>query len=306
MVEAIVLDQKRILPCAAWLEGEYGMKGLFLGVPCKLGRGGMEKIIEVTLTRDEKAALAKSAEAVREPMGVDQARRAASGSWTRSRSGDSTVGKKIVMARDGAHHRRASCSCTWPATCSSSRARSASTRTRTCCMTRSTSSLWLCASCCSWRSCCTSWPRTSSHARPRGAARWIRAARAAGRRPSRRARCAGAACCLLLFIVYPHPALHDRHAAPGPFVARRRVRQRRDRLPASGGCRSSTCVAMCVRTAPVSRRVGAFRTLGVAPSAQPTAAAPALADRWSRVILWAWVLRLVPMAVSRSAGRVSQ
>jgi malate dehydrogenase len=70
MVEAIVLDQKRILPCSAWLDGEYGMKGLFLGVPVKLGRKGMEKIIEVTLTADEQAALAKSAEAVREPMGV--------------------------------------------------------------------------------------------------------------------------------------------------------------------------------------------------------------------------------------------
>ena len=68
MVEAIVMDQKRILPCAAWLEGEYGMSGLYLGVPCKLGRNGLEKIIEVTLTADEKAALAKSAEAVRDPM----------------------------------------------------------------------------------------------------------------------------------------------------------------------------------------------------------------------------------------------
>jgi malate dehydrogenase len=70
IVEAIVLDQKRILPCSAWLDGEYGMKGLFLGVPVKLGRRGMEKIIEVTLTADETAALAKSAEAVREPMSV--------------------------------------------------------------------------------------------------------------------------------------------------------------------------------------------------------------------------------------------
>jgi malate dehydrogenase len=70
IVEAIALDQKRILPCSAWLDGEYGMKGLFLGVPVKLGRRGMEKIIEVTLTADEKAALAKSAEAVREPMAV--------------------------------------------------------------------------------------------------------------------------------------------------------------------------------------------------------------------------------------------
>jgi malate dehydrogenase len=68
MAEAIVNDQKRILPCAAWLEGEYGMKGLYLGVPCKLGRKGLERVIEVELTADERAALAKSAEAVREPM----------------------------------------------------------------------------------------------------------------------------------------------------------------------------------------------------------------------------------------------
>jgi malate dehydrogenase len=68
MAEAIVNDQKRILPCAAWLTGEYGMKDLFLGVPVKLGRRGMEKVIEVELTRDERAALEKSAEAVREPM----------------------------------------------------------------------------------------------------------------------------------------------------------------------------------------------------------------------------------------------
>ena len=68
MAEAIVNDQRRILPCAAWLEGEYGMKGLFLGVPCKLGRNGLEKVIEVELTADERAALERSAEAVREPM----------------------------------------------------------------------------------------------------------------------------------------------------------------------------------------------------------------------------------------------
>jgi malate dehydrogenase len=68
MCEAIVRDQKRILPCAAWLQGEYGMSGLFLGVPCKLGRAGLERIIEVTLTDEERAALEKSAEAVREPM----------------------------------------------------------------------------------------------------------------------------------------------------------------------------------------------------------------------------------------------
>ncbi len=68
MAEAIVYDQKRILPCAAWLNGEYGMKGLFLGVPCKLGRNGLEKVLEVQLTADERAALEKSAEAVRDPM----------------------------------------------------------------------------------------------------------------------------------------------------------------------------------------------------------------------------------------------
>jgi malate dehydrogenase len=68
MAEAIVLDQKRVLPCAAWLEGEYGMKDLYLGVPCKLGRRGLERVLEVQLTADERAALQKSADAVREPM----------------------------------------------------------------------------------------------------------------------------------------------------------------------------------------------------------------------------------------------
>ncbi len=68
MCEAIALDKKRVLPCAAWLDGEYGMKGLFLGVPCKLGRNGLEKILEIELTSAERVALGKSADAVREPM----------------------------------------------------------------------------------------------------------------------------------------------------------------------------------------------------------------------------------------------
>jgi malate dehydrogenase len=68
MVEAIVLDQRRILPCAAWLEGEYGMNGLYLGVPCKLGKGGLQQVLEVELTAAEREALEKSAQAVREPM----------------------------------------------------------------------------------------------------------------------------------------------------------------------------------------------------------------------------------------------
>jgi malate dehydrogenase len=68
MVEAIVRDKRRILPCAAWLEGEYGHEGIFLGVPCKLGRGGLLEILEVDLTDHEASELAKSAEAVRSTM----------------------------------------------------------------------------------------------------------------------------------------------------------------------------------------------------------------------------------------------
>jgi malate dehydrogenase len=70
MVEAIVRDQRRILPCAAWLEGEYGMNGLYLGVPCKLGKGGLQQVLEVELTDAERAALEQSAQAVRDPMAV--------------------------------------------------------------------------------------------------------------------------------------------------------------------------------------------------------------------------------------------
>jgi malate dehydrogenase len=68
MAEAIARDKKRVLPCSAWLEGEYGMEGLFLGVPCKLGRRGLEGVLEVELTADERAALERSATAVRETM----------------------------------------------------------------------------------------------------------------------------------------------------------------------------------------------------------------------------------------------
>jgi malate dehydrogenase len=70
MVEAIARDKKRILPCAAWLEGEYGHRGIFLGVPCKLGAGGLEQIIEVELTPKERVALGKSAESVRESIAL--------------------------------------------------------------------------------------------------------------------------------------------------------------------------------------------------------------------------------------------
>ena len=66
MVDAVIRDKKKILPCAAYLQGEYGMNDIYLGVPVKLGAGGVEQIIEVALTVDEKAALEKSAAAVRE------------------------------------------------------------------------------------------------------------------------------------------------------------------------------------------------------------------------------------------------
>ena len=70
MVEAILKDKKKILPCAAYLEGEYGVQGLFVGVPVKLGAKGIEQIIQVKLTPDEQAALDKSAAGVRELVNV--------------------------------------------------------------------------------------------------------------------------------------------------------------------------------------------------------------------------------------------
>src|ERR1700724_2369728 len=70
MVEAILKDKKKILPCAAYLNGEYGIHGLFVGVPVKLGAKGIEQIIEIKLTPDEKAALDKSANAVKELIAV--------------------------------------------------------------------------------------------------------------------------------------------------------------------------------------------------------------------------------------------
>jgi malate dehydrogenase len=66
MVESILLDKKRILPCAVQLEGEYGIKGVVVGVPVKLGKNGLEQVIELRLTAEESSALKKSAEAVRE------------------------------------------------------------------------------------------------------------------------------------------------------------------------------------------------------------------------------------------------
>ena len=70
MVEAIALDKRRILPCSAWLQGEFGLEDVFCGVPCKVGRNGLERILEITLTDAERAELVKSAEAVRSTQAV--------------------------------------------------------------------------------------------------------------------------------------------------------------------------------------------------------------------------------------------
>src|SRR5579885_2561986 len=70
MVDSIVLDEKRVLPCTAYLEGEYGIDGLYMGVPVKLGSKGIEQIVELDLTDDERSALETSSEAVRDVVGV--------------------------------------------------------------------------------------------------------------------------------------------------------------------------------------------------------------------------------------------
>ena len=68
MAESIVRDKKRILPCAAWLEGEYGLDGVFMGVPVVLGAGGVERIVEIDLEPEEQGALAASAKAVEDTI----------------------------------------------------------------------------------------------------------------------------------------------------------------------------------------------------------------------------------------------
>ena len=70
MTESILKDKKKILPCAAYLEGEYGVNGLYVGVPCKLGARGLEQVIEITLTAEERIALQKSAASVQELIDV--------------------------------------------------------------------------------------------------------------------------------------------------------------------------------------------------------------------------------------------
>jgi malate dehydrogenase len=70
MVDSIMLDEKRVLPCTAYLDGEYGIEGLYMGVPVKLGAGGIEQILELDLSEDEQALLNESADAVREVVGV--------------------------------------------------------------------------------------------------------------------------------------------------------------------------------------------------------------------------------------------
>jgi malate dehydrogenase len=70
LVDAVMLDEHRVLPCTAYLEGEYEIEGLYMGVPVKLGAGGIEEIVELELSEDEREALETSAAAVREVVGV--------------------------------------------------------------------------------------------------------------------------------------------------------------------------------------------------------------------------------------------
>jgi malate dehydrogenase len=70
MIDSIVLDQKRVLPCTAYLEGQYGIDGLYIGVPVKLGAGGVEQIVELDLSESERVELERSAESVREVVAV--------------------------------------------------------------------------------------------------------------------------------------------------------------------------------------------------------------------------------------------
>jgi malate dehydrogenase len=70
MVHAVMLDEKRVLPCTAYLDGEYGIDGLYMGVPVKLGAGGIEEVVELDLSEDEQTQLQESADAVREVVGV--------------------------------------------------------------------------------------------------------------------------------------------------------------------------------------------------------------------------------------------
>jgi len=70
MVDSVMLDEKRVLPCTAYLEGEYGIEGLYMGVPVKLGSGGIEQILELELSEDEQSLLNESADAVRDVVGV--------------------------------------------------------------------------------------------------------------------------------------------------------------------------------------------------------------------------------------------
>jgi malate dehydrogenase len=70
MVDSICLDQRRVLPCTAYLEGEYGIRGLYIGVPAKLGAGGVEDIVRLRLTPDERKMLRASAGAVREVVSI--------------------------------------------------------------------------------------------------------------------------------------------------------------------------------------------------------------------------------------------
>ena len=168
MVEAIVHDEKRVLPCAAWLEGEYGMSGLFLGVPCKLGARGLERIYRGgadgrRACRSRRRAPKPCASRWR-PSSSSDASTSAVGLWQFYRS---TIGKKIIMAATGlifvafvVVHMLGNLLLFQGPDRINATAGSCTARV-SCCGS--------CASCCSSRSSCTSMPRSSSRARARQA-----------------------------------------------------------------------------------------------------------------------------------------
>ena len=322
MAEAIVNDQRRILPCAAWLEGEYGMKDLFLGVPCKLGSSGLEKVIEVELTADERAALEKSAEAVREPMARRQARDAWTGgaelappvvasSRRRSRSMwalrlyRSTIGKKIIMAVTGlilvgfviAPHGSATCRC--------SSGRRGSTRTPRSCRALG-ELLWIARHRPARRGRAARADGVAAHAdqaRARGRSDYAQrepqvsharvAHDALGRRAAARLH------------RLPHPALHDGHACSrwragrmrsiprsatptSTATSSARSGRRGWRCSTSSRCSSSGCTSFTARGARCARSASAK------PS--PRSAAPAHRPRSSRSSSGS-ASRAIPVAV---------
>ena len=260
MVEAIALDKRRILPCSAWLQGEFGLRDVFCGVPCKLGRNGLEQILEVTLTDAERAELHEVGRGGARDPGRRRRRLTGDASMNRVRgaSGASSVGKKVVMAVTGlimvAYLIIATCS----ATCWSSRVRQRDQRLQrgSCTATRRARSGprgW----CCSWRWCFTSLAAVSAHgaatARPGRSATRRRepqvstlavAHDALGRRAASSSSSSSTSCTSRLGTVHPAAFVE------GDLYAQRRRGLRTIRL---GGACSTSSRMVAARPAPLSR-----------------------------------------------------